>query len=238
MAGVRVGPYVLEVGADCRSFTRFAAKREDENASALAQAFAEEGEQDDVAARRGARGARSERGSRHGQDRARARVVPGRARRSLRSCIRDARDRRVARAVGAARPRRALRRAAPARAGAARAPRHDVPLARPDPHAPPRAPVGEGRERPGRAGVGAARARHAPPLCGAREEGGAAVPGSASDRAATRGHWLVRDPPRPRLRPSRSFLAQGPGGQGDRRSRGRRRGHGRRGHRGRSCAEP
>ena len=39
VAGVRVGPYVLEVGADCRSFTRFATKREDENASALAQAF-------------------------------------------------------------------------------------------------------------------------------------------------------------------------------------------------------
>lgn len=50
MVGVRVGAYVLEVGADCRSFTRFAPKAEDQNAGALAHAFAEDGEQDDLSA--------------------------------------------------------------------------------------------------------------------------------------------------------------------------------------------
>ena len=50
VTGVRVGAYVLEVGAECRSYTRFAARPESENAAALAKAFAEAGERDDVRA--------------------------------------------------------------------------------------------------------------------------------------------------------------------------------------------
>ena len=48
VTGVRVGGYVLEVGADCHSYTRFAARPESENAAALGKAFAEAGEQDDL----------------------------------------------------------------------------------------------------------------------------------------------------------------------------------------------
>jgi hypothetical protein len=47
VTGVRVGAYVLEVGPDCRSFTRYAPKREKENARKLAHAF-EESERDDL----------------------------------------------------------------------------------------------------------------------------------------------------------------------------------------------
>ena len=50
VTGVRVGGYVLEVGADCRSYTRFAARPESENAAALAKAFTEAGERDDLSA--------------------------------------------------------------------------------------------------------------------------------------------------------------------------------------------
>ena len=48
-SGVCVGAYVLEVGADCRSFSRFAPRPEKENARALADAF-EESERDDLSA--------------------------------------------------------------------------------------------------------------------------------------------------------------------------------------------